>query len=95
MTGCRPDIPPQVADIIRHLPPDVKRGVKAAIRAIAENPALGEPLQRKLDGLCKYRVKRFRIVYAVDRSRKCLRIVAVGHRRTVYEEIAERARRRR
>jgi len=95
MAGYRPDIPPHVADVIRHLSPDVKRGVKAAIRALAGDPASGEPLQRELAGLWKYRVKRFRIVYALDRSRKLLRIVAVGHRRAIYEEIADRVRRRR
>ena len=92
MTGYRPDIAPHVAEVIRHLSPDVKRGVKAAIRALSIDPALGEPLQRELEGLCKYRVRRFRVVYSIDRSRRILRIVAVSHRRAVYEEIADRAR---
>jgi mRNA interferase RelE/StbE len=95
MVGYQPDIPPHVAEVIRHLSPEVKRAVKSAIRALAGNPALGEPLQRELRGLWKYRVKRFRIVYAVDRPRRILRVVAVGHRRAVYEDIADRARRRR
>ena len=94
MSGHRPDIPPHVAEIIRHLPPDVKRGVKAAIRALSNNPAAGEPLQRDLEGLWKYRVKRFRVVYAVDRQRRILRIMAVGHRRAVYEELADLVRQR-
>lgn len=89
MAGHRPRIPPHVAGIIRHLPPDVKRGVKAAIRVLSNNPAAGEPLQRELEGLWKYRVKRFRVVYAVDRQRRILRVMAVGHRRAVYEELAD------
>ena len=92
MAGYRPDIPPHVADVIRNLPPEVKRGVKAAIRALSHEPDAGEPLQRKLEGLWKYRVRRFRIVYAVDRRRRVLRIIAVGHRRMVYEELADLAR---
>lgn len=92
MAGYRPDIPPHVADIIRNLPPEVKRGVKAAIRSFSNEPGAGEPLQRELDGLWKYRVRRFRIVYAVDRRRRVLRIMAVGHRRTIYEELADLAR---
>jgi mRNA interferase RelE/StbE len=92
MAGYRPDIPPHVADVIRHLPPEVKRGVKAAIRALSNEPGAGEPLQRELDGLWKYRVRRFRIVYAVDRRRRVLRIMAVGHRRTIYEELMSLAR---
>ena len=95
MAGYRPDIAPHVAEVVRHLSPEVKRGVKAAIRALSIDPALGEPLQRELEGLWKYRVKRFRIVYAVDRARRILRIVAVSHRRAIYEEIADRVRRRR
>jgi mRNA interferase RelE/StbE len=94
MAGYRPDIPPHVADVIRGLPPEVKRGVKAAIRALSGEPAAGEPLQRELEGLWKYRVKRFRVVYAVDRQRRVLQIMAIGHRRLVYEELAERVRRR-
>ncbi|MBI3917390.1 MAG: type II toxin-antitoxin system RelE/ParE family toxin [Betaproteobacteria bacterium] len=92
MAGYRPDIPPHVADVIRNLPPEVKRAVKAAIRALSNEPGAGEPLQRELDGLWKYRVRRFRVVYAVDRRRRVLRIMAIGHRRTVYEELANLAR---
>jgi mRNA interferase RelE/StbE len=95
MAGYRPDIPPHVAEVIRHLPPEVKRGIKAAIRALSIESAAGEPLQRELEGLLKYRVKRYRIVYALDRPRKIMRIIAVGHRRAIYEELADRVRRRR
>ena len=95
MAGYRPDIPPHVAEVIRHLPPEVKRGIKAAIRALSDDPTAGEPLQRELEGLRKYRVRRFRIVYAINRTRKIIRIVAVGHRRAIYEEMADLVRRRR
>ena len=95
MAGYRPDIPPRVAEVIRHLPPEVKRGIKAAIRALSNDPAMGEPLQRELEGLLKYRVKRYRVVYALDRRSRAIRIMAVGHRRAVYEELADLVRRRR
>ena len=88
----RPVIPPRVADRVRHLPPDVKRGIKQAIRAICVDPARGEPLERELGGYRKYKVRRFRIVYAVDSKERAVRIFAVGHRRTVYEEAVERLR---
>ena len=93
MSGFRPDIPPKVAEVIRGLPPDVKRGVKAAMRALAADPLAGEPLRGELEGLMKYRVRRYRIVYEVARSQRVLRILAVGHRRAVYEELAETLRR--
>ncbi|TKB78123.1 MAG: cytotoxin [Nitrospira sp.] len=94
MTPFRPDIPPHVADVIRSLHPDLKRLIKSAIRAIAGNPECGEPLKRELDGLRKYRVRRFRIVYAVDHKRRVIRLMAVGYRQSVYEELTERLRRK-
>ena len=89
MAGYKPVIPPEVAEVIRHLSPEVKRAVKAAIRAIAANPAAGQPLQRELAGYWKFRVRRFRILYRVDRATKVLRITAVGERRSIYEEVAD------
>ena len=41
-----------------------------------------------MEGLWKYRVRRFRIVYAIDRDARVLRLFAVGHRWTIYEEVA-------
>ncbi len=83
----RPDIPPHIADRIRSLHPDLKRSLKAAIRLLASDPKRGEPLKAELEGLWKYRVRRFRIVYAVDARSRTLRIMAIGHRRQVYEEL--------
>jgi len=86
----RPDIPPHVSEVIRSLHPDLKRSIKAAVRAIATDPQCGVPLLRELDGLWKYRVRRYRIVYAIDRKARVIRLMAVGHRRLVYEELSAR-----
>jgi len=40
------DIPPHVAEVLRRLPPDIKRPVKAALRAIGADPSIGAPLDR-------------------------------------------------
>jgi mRNA interferase RelE/StbE len=93
MAVFRPDIPPHVADVIRHLPPDIKRSVKQAIRSLSRDPLSSEPLLRELEGLRKYRVRRFRIIYAVEHKRRIIRVFAVGHRREVYEDIADAIRR--
>jgi mRNA interferase RelE/StbE len=81
-------IPKHVADVIRSMHPDLKRPVKAAVREIAANPECGEPLRRELEGLWKYRVRRFRIIYAIDRRTRTIRLMAVGHRRTIYDELS-------
>jgi len=92
MAAYRPDIPPHVAEIIRHLPPDVKRSIKQALRSLSADPFSGAPLIRKLSGLWKFKVRRFRIIYELDRKARIIRIFAIGHRREVYEELADRLR---
>lgn len=85
----RVDIPPHVAEDIRHFPPDLKQSIKSALRLLSTNPQSGVPLVKELDGYWKYRVKRFRIVYSIDRRTKVLRIIAVGHRHGIYEQVAK------
>lgn len=75
------------AEALRHLPPDIKRAVKSALRVLCADPAAGEPLQNELEGLWKYRVRRFRLVYKVDRNGKTIDIIAIGERRSIYEEV--------
>ena len=93
MAGYRPDIPPHVAEIIRHLPPDVKRSVKHALRSLSADPFSGAPLIGELSGLWRFKVRRFRIIYQLDRKTGIIRIFAIGHRREVYEELVDRLRR--
>jgi mRNA interferase RelE/StbE len=88
----QPVIPPHVAEVIRALHPDLKRSIKAAIRAIAIDPECGEPLRRELLGLWKFRVRRFRIVYATDRAQHIIRLMAVGPRQSIYEELTDQLR---
>ena len=93
MAVYRPDIPQHVAEIVRHLPPDVKRSVKQALRSLSAEPFSGAPLMRELSGLWRFKVRRFRIIYEPDRKARMIRIFAVGHRREVYEKLADRLRR--
>lgn len=86
----RLDIPSHVADRIRALPPEVKQGVKHALRLLSNDPAAGEPLRGELEGYWKYRVRRYRVVY--QPVRRVIRILAIGHRRAIYEEVGDRIR---
>jgi len=86
------DIPPGVADVIRPLSPDLKRGVRAALAVLCLNPEAGAPLRGELMGRWRYRVRRYRIVYEVESNTRVLRVVAVGHRQHIYEQLAARLR---
>jgi len=55
----RQDIPPYVAKILRSFDPDLKRSIRAAVRASINNPECGDPFQRELEGLRKYRADAF------------------------------------
>lgn len=95
MAVYRPDIPRHIAEAVRHLPPKTKRGIKQALRSLSADPFTGTPLMGELTGQWRIKVRRFRIVYELDRKARTVRIFAIGHRREVYEELADRLRRRR
>lgn len=95
MGNYRVVIGPAPAEDIRALHPELKRSIRSALRALGDDPSLGEPLRGELEGLWRYRVRRFRIVYGLDRSSRTLRVVAVGHRERIYEALAEARRRER
>jgi mRNA-degrading endonuclease RelE of RelBE toxin-antitoxin system len=86
----RTDIPFHVAEVIRSTNPELKRFVRAALDSIAANPESGEPLQGELNRYWKYRVRRLRIVYEIDRKARRVRILSIGHRHEVYEDLAAR-----
>jgi mRNA interferase RelE/StbE len=86
------EIPPEAADIVRGQSPEVKRQIKQALIRLAETPEAGKHLTGELAGLRSYRARRFRIVYEVTESERRLLILHIGHRRTVYEELAQRVR---
>ena len=80
-------IPPGVAELISHLPPAVKRDARQAIRILCDDPRAGEPLQRELHGLWKYRIRRFRIIYRIVPEERLLQVMAVGARTNIYDVV--------
>jgi mRNA interferase RelE/StbE len=95
MGGYRVVVAPAPAEVIRGLPPEVKHSIRNALRALGDHPELGLPLRGELAGLWRYRVRRFRIVYRLERGKRTVRVMAVGHRVRIYDTIAEVGRRRR
>ena len=81
---------PSAAEAVRGLPPDVKRSVREALRVIIGDPYAGKAFLRDLHGLRSYRARRYRIVYQVAAAARQVRVVAVAHRSSVYEDLARR-----
>ncbi|MBI4366647.1 MAG: type II toxin-antitoxin system RelE/ParE family toxin [Deltaproteobacteria bacterium] len=83
----RLDMDDAVRSAISQLSPDRKKKIKESMRTIAANPTVGKALQQTLSGLCSYRVGALRIIYTIDRPRRMVRIIALGPRSTIYEEV--------
>ena len=54
-----------VRDLLIHLPPPLKRKVKLAFQALAEDPYQAKPLKDELAGLRSFRVMRSRIILRI------------------------------
>ena len=54
--------------------------------AAADNPEQsGAPLRGECAGLWRYRVGDHRVICSIDRSRRIVTVLALGHRRYVYD----------
>jgi mRNA interferase RelE/StbE len=83
-------VPTDIAALIRGLHPELKRRVHSTLDDILEDPHIGKLLRDELAGLRSSRVGRYRIIYRIAAS--AIEIVAVGPRRTIYEETWRRVR---
>ncbi len=78
-------VPDDVAELLRTLHPVLKAKIQAGLDEIRREPESGKPLREELVGLRSFRVGRFRIIYR-EASASTLDIVAIGPRRTIYQE---------
>ena len=78
------------AKAIRKLDPGIRTQVRAAIERLAEDPTRGKLLQLTLNGLRSWRTGEWRIVYRANQGRLEILVVAVGHRREVYDHLRDR-----
>jgi mRNA-degrading endonuclease RelE of RelBE toxin-antitoxin system len=79
--------------LVRGLHPGLKRKVCAGLDLIRTTPEAGKELRDRLAGLRSLRMGSVRIVYRVS-PRRVIELVAIGPRRTIYEETLRLLRRR-
>jgi mRNA-degrading endonuclease RelE of RelBE toxin-antitoxin system len=85
-------VPGALADVVRGLHPELEGKVRASLDVIRTDPSVGKELRDELAGLRSFRGGRFRIIYRIA-PRRLIDLVAVGPRRTIYEETLRRLRR--
>jgi len=90
MKWYRLDIAQAVRDLLIHLPPNLKRKMKAALQTLAENPYQAKALRDDLAGLRSYRVVRSRIILRIKGG--TVEIVAFGPRKDIYRRAASELR---
>ena len=78
-------VPGRLEELVRGLHPELKRKVRAGLDLVRSNPEAGKELRDELAGLRRLRVGRFRIVHRVA-ARRLIDLVAIGPRRTIYQE---------
>lgn len=77
-----------VKDDIPLLPKKIKTIIKKAIeeRLMIDPIGFGRPLRYSLKGHRRLRVGNYRIVYRIEQANHIVLIIAIKHRKDVYEE---------
>ncbi len=78
---------PRVLKDLKRLDPHIRKAVRSALERIASDPSLGKPLLYSLKGYHSFRTSSYRIIYSVRKNELIVLVVAVGHRREVYEAL--------
>jgi len=72
-----PDLPPSAKDLI-------KRAIEE--RLMIDPVGFGKPLRYSLKGHRRLRVSDYRVVYRIEQETPTVIIVAIKHRKDVYED---------
>jgi mRNA-degrading endonuclease RelE of RelBE toxin-antitoxin system len=77
----------QVADFIRRLPPEPRRRIRRALKALAKESGDIKRLEGPLEGYCRLRVDGHRVILSYT-GRGSIQCVFVERRNIVYEVFA-------
>ncbi len=85
----RVKLTPTADRMFNSLHPTVKKQLKSILKKLYENPYLGKELRDELINFRSLKMKRYRTIYQIDDHNKTIIVYAIGHRRDIYEIIAE------
>ena len=78
---------PPAARMIRKLTPETRELCRTAIEYLAEHPHEGKLLKPPFRSLRSFRTSAYRIIYKVEERKITIVVIAVGHRRDIYEKL--------
>jgi len=67
------------------LPRSVKEKILDGLQKAAEGPYAGTKLRGKLEGLWRWRIGKYRVIYMIDEKEKAVVFLDVGLRKSIYE----------
>lgn len=74
---------------IEKFDPSNRKVVRRAIESLSLNPSRGKPLAYELAGLHSLRTSDYRIIYRIRGKELVIIVVAVGHRREIYQRLRQ------
>jgi mRNA interferase RelE/StbE len=75
-----------ITGLIRTLHPNLKKKVRASLKAILSEPLCGKSLKDERAGLRSFRVSKFRIIYSMSKKKE-IEVVAIDPRERICELI--------
>jgi mRNA interferase RelE/StbE len=67
------------------LPRNAKERILEALKKATETPYVGTKLRGKLEGLWRWRIGKYRVIYSINEKEKTVVFLDVGLRKTIYE----------
>jgi len=67
------------------LPKNIKEQILKALEKTAASPYAGTKLRGKLEGLWRWRVGKYRVIYLIDEKEKNIVFLDVGLRKSIYD----------
>ena len=67
------------------LPKNIKEKILEALEKAIENPYIRTKLQSKLEGLWRWRVGEYRVIYLINEKEKAIVFLDVGLRKSIYD----------
>lgn len=84
MASCKIEWDTRALKELRKIPKESAIRILNAVKSLAENPLLGQPLKGAFQGFRKLRVGEFRVIYSFFKGIAVIQVLRVAHRRDVY-----------
>ena len=78
-------ISPQAQKELKKIKRAHQPSIRLLIEEIREDPKVGKPLNRNLQGKFSYRLSVYRVIYKINQKDGIINIISVGHRAKIYD----------